>query len=185
MPEQWIIRVQEKEYGPADLATLREWKSEGRVLPTNPARRVDLDLAAVGSAKEADWETAADIPGLFEAERPPVQREVNDQRSQVRDQPSQATNQQSAISNQQLQSRPPTRNILIDTFKIYFRGFFLYFGLALLSIIPVLCAEFTGRFIDAAPVVNVDRPTLVTAAVGHCMFVLRVVLLPGHSPVVQ
>ena len=185
MPEQWIIRVQEKEYGPADLATLREWKSEGRVLPTNPARRVDLDLAAVGSAKEADWETAADIPGLFEAERPPVQREVNDQRSQVRDQPSQATHQQSAISNQQLQSRPPTRNILTDTFRIYFRGFFPYFGLALLSIIPVLCAEFTGRFIDAAPGVNVDLRTLVAAAFGLCMFVLRIVLIPVYIAGIQ
>ena len=67
MAEQWIIQVQGKEYGPADLDTLREWKSDGRVLPANPARMVDVDLAAVaGSAKEALWKSAADIPGLFQ-----------------------------------------------------------------------------------------------------------------------
>src|SRR5256885_2009351 len=87
MAEQWIIRVGEKEYGPADLATLREWKAEGRVLPTNPARRVDVDPAAVaGFAEEAHWKTAADIPGLFQVEPPPVQVEVRSQRSEVRSQ---------------------------------------------------------------------------------------------------
>ncbi|HET9801021.1 MAG TPA: DUF4339 domain-containing protein, partial [Chthoniobacterales bacterium] len=61
MAEQWIIRVQGKEYGPADLPTLQEWKSEGRVLPTNPARQADFDF----------WKTAGEIPGLFHAEPPP------------------------------------------------------------------------------------------------------------------
>ncbi|PYL55110.1 MAG: hypothetical protein DMF29_04160, partial [Verrucomicrobia bacterium] len=96
MPEQWIIRVEEKEYGPADLATLHEWKADGRVLPTNPARMVDVDSAGVaGSAKEALWKTAGDIPGLFRAEAPPVQVE--------------ASNQKSAISNQKPASKPPSR----------------------------------------------------------------------------
>src|SRR5213592_4041205 len=76
MPEQWIIRVEGKEYGPADLATLREWKADGRVLPTNPARMVDVDL----------WKTAGEIPGLFHVEPPPVQTEARDQQSEVRSQ---------------------------------------------------------------------------------------------------
>ncbi|HEY4284550.1 MAG TPA: GYF domain-containing protein [Chthoniobacterales bacterium] len=63
MPEQWIIRVDGKEYGPADLTTLREWKAEGRVLPANEARQSD----------ETSWEKAEKIPGLFEAAQPPVQ----------------------------------------------------------------------------------------------------------------
>src|SRR5713101_2193252 len=57
MTEQWIVRVQGKEYGPADIETLREWKTEGRLLAGNEARRADVDL----------WTTAADIPGLFDA----------------------------------------------------------------------------------------------------------------------
>src|SRR5256885_4121202 len=80
MPEQWIIRVQGKEYGPADLDTLREWKTDGRVLPANPARPADADTGAVaGSAMEALWKTAADIPGLFPVQ-PPVQVKARSQR---------------------------------------------------------------------------------------------------------
>ena len=56
MAEEWIVRVQGKEYGPVDVETLREWRDEGRVLPSNQARLADADL----------WITAAEIPGLFE-----------------------------------------------------------------------------------------------------------------------
>ncbi len=31
MAEEWIVRVQGKEYGPADIDTLLEWKKEGRL----------------------------------------------------------------------------------------------------------------------------------------------------------
>src|SRR5216110_2137803 len=157
MAEQWIIRVEGEDYGPADLETLREWKADGRVISTNPARHADVDL----------WQTAAEIPGLFEIERPLVQAEVSGQRSQVRD-------QQSAVSDHKLVAKPPTRNILVETFRIYFRGFLQFLGLACLSIVPVLCAELTSRFIDAAPNVNVDLRTLVAAAFGLCMFILRI-----------
>jgi len=60
MSEEWFIRVDGKEYGPADLATLREWKTEGRVLPANDVRR----------AETGTWIKADAIPGLFEAPRP-------------------------------------------------------------------------------------------------------------------
>jgi len=55
MSEEWIVRVQGKEYGPANLDTLREWKAEGRLLPANDARRANVDL----------WITVGEIPGLF------------------------------------------------------------------------------------------------------------------------
>ena len=58
--DEWIVRVQGTEYGPANIETLREWKAEGRLLPVNEARRADVDL----------WTTAAEIPGLFSV--PPV-----------------------------------------------------------------------------------------------------------------
>ena len=62
MAEEWFVRVQEKEYGPVDLATLDEWKSEGRLIPQNPVR----------AANEAEWKTAAEIPELFgEPSAPP------------------------------------------------------------------------------------------------------------------
>jgi hypothetical protein len=161
MAEQWIIQVEGKEYGPADLDTLLEWKADGRVLPANPARSVDVDL----------WKTAADIPGLFQVGAPSVQVETGSQQSEDRDQKS--------------ESKPPTRNILVETFRIYFRGFFQFFCLSLLSIVPILCAELTSRFIDTAPGVNVDLRTLVIVAFGLCMLVLRIVLIPVYIAGIQ
>ena len=161
MAERWIIRVQGKDYGPVDLATLREWKADGRVLPTNQARRADVDL----------WKTAAEIPSLFELEPPPVQHEASDQQPEVRDHRS--------------PSGPPSRNIFVETFRIYFRGFFQFFGLALLSIVPILCAEFSGRFIDNAQRVNLDLRTLVAGAFAVCMLVLRIVLIPVYIAGIQ
>src|SRR5215470_16153399 len=58
MTEEWIVRVQGREYGPANIETLREWKAEGRLLPANEARRANVDLDL--------WSTAAEIPGLFD-----------------------------------------------------------------------------------------------------------------------
>jgi hypothetical protein len=170
MAEQWIIRVQGKEYGPADLATLREWKADGRVLPANPARHADVD--------EANWKTAGDIPGLFQVEPPPVQAGVRGQRSEVR-------GQQSAISDQKSKRRLPSRNILVETFRIYFRGFFRFFCLSLLSIVPIVCAELTSRFIDTAPGVNVDLRAYVAEAFRLCMLALQLVLIPVYIAGIQ
>ena len=61
MSDQWFIRVEGKEYGPADLTTLLEWKAEGRLLATNDARR----------ANETTWDKAETITGLFEPPPPP------------------------------------------------------------------------------------------------------------------
>jgi hypothetical protein len=161
MAEQWIIRVQDKDYGPADLATLREWKADGRVLATNAARREDVDL----------WQTAAEIPGLFKTEPPPVQVETKEQRPEIKD--------------QKFESKRPTRNILTDTLRIYFRGFFQFLGLSLFSVVPIVCAELTSRFIDTTPGVNVDLRTMVAGAFGVCMLVLRLVLLPVYIAGIQ
>ncbi|HET6888432.1 MAG TPA: GYF domain-containing protein, partial [Candidatus Udaeobacter sp.] len=58
--DEWIVRVDGREYGPANIDTLREWKAEGRVLPVNEARPAGAEL----------WTLAAEIPGLFEVETP-------------------------------------------------------------------------------------------------------------------
>jgi len=187
MAEQWIIRVGGKEYGPADLATLREWKTDGRVLPTNPARGVDVDSAAVAiSAKEAAWKTAGDIPGLFQVEPPPVQARIEANASPARTvSRAGASGRIVADTAATTTSKPPSRNILVETFRIYFRGFFQFFCLALLSIVPILCAELTSRFIDTAPGLNVDLRTLVAMAFGLCMLVLRIVLIPVYIAGIQ
>ena len=161
MAEQWIIRVQGKDYGPADLQTLQEWKADGCVLPENPARRTDMEY----------WQTAGEISGLFKAEAPPVQRAV------AADVP--------AATSEVTTTKAPARNILTETFRIYFRGFFQFLGLSLLSIVPIVCAELTSRFIDTAPGVTVDLRTLVAGAFGLCMIVLRLVLFPIYIAGIQ
>jgi GYF domain 2 len=161
MAEQWIIQVLGRDYGPADLSTLREWKADGRVLPENPARRIDQN----------DWTNASEIPGLFQIEVPPIQRELPDQQLEIR--------------SQEWKTKPPSRNILAETFRIYFRGFFQFLGLSLLSIVPIVCAALTSRFIDTAPGVNVDLRTLVAGAFGLCMIVLRLVMLPIYIAGIQ
>jgi len=89
--DEWIVRVQGAEYGPASIETLREWKAEGRLLASNEARRADADL----------WSTAAEIPGLFSV--PPV-----------------VVPSASAFTQPPLQvSRRSFRQILAETLQIY------------------------------------------------------------------
>src|SRR5262249_40600260 len=111
MAEQWIIRVQGKDYGPADLETLQEWKAHGRVIPPTPARRVEIDI----------WNAAAEIPGLFRIDPPPVQRHVKANASPVRPVSREDFAAEAVAAGA---SRRPTRNVFVETFRIYFRGFF-------------------------------------------------------------
>lgn len=74
MSDQWIVRVQEKEYGPVDLDELREWKREGRLIRDNEIREP-------GSER---WIRAGELPEIFadeeapepvKSEPPPLQRQ--------------------------------------------------------------------------------------------------------------
>src|SRR5438876_4715619 len=106
MTEEWIVRVQGRKYGPANIETLREWKAEGRLLPANEARRANVDL----------WTTAAEIPGLFGAAAVLPTAEPRQAPLQV--------------------SRRSFTQILTDTFQIYRKGFLQFLGLTLLVLLP-------------------------------------------------
>jgi hypothetical protein len=60
MPEQWMVRVEGKEYGPVDEDELREWRDEGRLIPQNEIRRVG----------DERWIPAGDLPEIFANETP-------------------------------------------------------------------------------------------------------------------
>ncbi len=62
MPEEWIVRVQGKEYGPVETEELREWKAEGRLIPENEVRQVG----------EEEWRRAETIPEIFRSMPPPL-----------------------------------------------------------------------------------------------------------------
>ncbi len=62
MEPDWIVRVEGKEFGPVDLATLHEWRAEGRLIPTNQVRREGDEL----------WLVARDVAELFPAAASPL-----------------------------------------------------------------------------------------------------------------
>jgi len=168
MPDRWIIRVAGKEYGPVDFEVLKEWNREGRLLPTNEARR----------ERESHWSSAGAIPGLFQIEASPTPTDAIGR-------PSSVTAPESIISDQKLSAKPPTRNIFTETFRIYFSGFMQFFGLTLLAIVPSLCSQFMAAMTQSAPNENFDVRTLVTAAFSVSMFVLTLVLWPVYVAAIQ
>lgn len=57
MIEDWFVRVEGKEFGPVDLETLLEWRSEGRLIAANEVRK----------EHDGQWRIARDVPELFPA----------------------------------------------------------------------------------------------------------------------
>lgn len=55
MAQEWIVRVEGKEYGPVDTDELVEWKREGRLIPANELRRVG----------DERWICAGELPEIF------------------------------------------------------------------------------------------------------------------------
>ena len=167
MAEKWIVRVHGKEYGPVDIETLREWKTEGRLLPGNEARPVDVDpAAAAASAEKALWTTAAEIPGLFDvgALVPTVRRSPR---------------------RPPLQGRRSCAQILAETFRIYRRGFFQFLCLTLLVVVPSVCGQLITAWMETVPNVSVDPRALVAGAFALCMTVFTMVLWPVYIAGVQ
>ena len=157
MAEEWIVRVEGKEYGPADIETLREWKREGRLLPENEARKAGADL----------WSAAAAIPGLFNV-GPIAPASVP--------RPTQPP----------LQTRHRSfGQILVETLQIYRKGFFRFLGLTLLVLLPSLVSQAmtavaqTGRSSDA------DVRVLAAGAFALLMFVLSTVMWPVYIAGIQ
>ena len=153
MAEEWIVRVQGKDYGPVDVETLREWKAEGRLLPGNQVRRADVDL----------WITAAEIPGLFESGPVDVAGDVD--RARRGQYP-------------RLQPHRSFSGILLETFQIYRKGFLQFLGLTLLIAVPSLCGQLTSSAFGASPNVEMDLRTLIAGAFAFCMLLLSLAAWP-------
>jgi hypothetical protein len=55
MADQWIVRVEGREYGPVDLEELRAWKREGRLIRENEIREPGNER----------WIRAEELPEIF------------------------------------------------------------------------------------------------------------------------
>src|SRR5947199_289196 len=156
MSEEWIVRVKGKEYGPANLDTLLEWKAEGRLLPANDARRVNVDL----------WATAGEIPGLFSV-TPSVEAAT-----QLTEPPVQV-------------SRRSFNQILAETFQIYRKGFFQFLGLVLLVLLPSICSQLITAFVQPPQGSNVDVRSVLAAGFAFLTFIVSIVLWPVYIGGIQ
>ena len=157
MTEEWIVRVQGREYGPADIETLREWKADGRLLPANDARRADVDL----------WITAAEIPGLFDLGVLAA-----------------ASAQRLTQPPLQVPHRNFTQ-VLAKTFQIYRKGFLQFLGLTLLILLPSICSQLTTVFVQLPQSSNVDARSVLTGGFAFMMFVLSIVMWPIYIAGIQ
>jgi hypothetical protein len=154
--DEWIVRVQGAEYGPANIETLREWKAEGRLLPSNEARRADVDL----------WTTAAEIPGLFD---------VGALAASAR-----------RLTQPPLQiPRRSFTQILTETLQVYRKGFFQFLGLTLLVLLPSICSQLTTAFVKPSQGSNVDMVSVLAAGFAFLMFILSIVMWPVYIAGIQ
>jgi hypothetical protein len=154
--DEWIVRVQGMEYGPANIETLREWKAEGRLLPSNEARRASVDF----------WTTAAEIPGLFNVP-PPVT--FTD-----------------AVTQPPVQhSRRSFAEILTETLQIYRRGFFKFLGLTLLVLLPSVGSQLITAFVQPPQGSKVDMLSVLAAGVAFLTFILSIVMWPVYIAGIQ
>ena len=161
--EQWIVRVEGREYGPADIATLREWKAEGRLLPANEARRADAEL----------WTLAAEIPGLFDSEAPAT-----------------ASGSQliHSISSAQAPPALPSRGfgqILAETLRIYARGFRQFLCLTLLVVLPSVCGQLIAMWTQTVQASDADLRVLAAGGFAFLMFVFSMAMWPVYIAGVQ
>ena len=161
--EEWILRVDGSEYGPANIETLREWKAEGRVLPANEARRADTEL----------WSLAAEIPGLFDEEALPT-----------------VSVPRLAHSTSSVQPLPslPARGfgqILADTLRIYVRGFLQFLSLALLVVLPSVCAQLTAMWMQTGKASDADPRVLAAGGFAFLMFIFSMAMWPVYIAGIQ
>jgi hypothetical protein len=157
MAEEWIVRVLGKEYGPADIDTLREWKREGRLLPENEARNTGADL----------WSTAAAIPGLFDVG-------------------ALAAASARRLTHPPLQMQRRTfGQILAATFQIYRKGFFQFLGLTLLVLLPSVCSQATTALMGTSRGSDADLRVLAGGSFAFLMFVLSMVMWPIYVAGIQ
>jgi hypothetical protein len=155
--DEWIVRVQGREYGPANIETLREWKAEGRLLPVNEARRANVDL----------WTTAAEIPGLFDVG-------------------ALAAASARRLAQPPLQiSHRTFAEILTETLQIYRKGFFQFLGLTLLVLLPSICSQLTTAFVKPPQGANVDTLSVLAAGFAFLMFILSIVMWPVYIAGIQ
>ncbi len=118
MSEQWIVRVEGKEYGPVDLDELRDWKREGRLIRENEVREPDGER----------WILAGELPEIFSDEPEEDASDLTPPPLPVQ--------------------RLSFGEIFARGWRIYRAGFGRFFILALLVSVPILVLQLVAPFLE-------------------------------------
>jgi hypothetical protein len=161
--EEWIVRVEGKEYGPANVDTLREWKAEGRVLPANEARRADAQL----------WTLAAEIPGLFDVKA-----------LTAADAPQPIPSTSSEDAPPWLPARS-LGQILAETVRIYAKGFLQFLPLTLLVVLPSMCGQLVALWTQTGKTSDADLRVLAAGGFAFLMFIIWLAMWPVYVAGIQ
>lgn len=152
------MRVEGREYGPADLTMLHEWREDGRVLRENEARLEGTEA----------WIRASEIPGLF---APAADLAIP---------PKLAPDLPPPVS-----PSPGFFRICFDTLALYIRGFFPYLGLTLLVVVPSVLSQLTAAMLEGSAGVDVSVRTLLGGAFSFCMLLLTMLAWPLYITGIQ
>jgi hypothetical protein len=161
--EEWIVRVDGREYGPANIETLREWKAEGRVLPANEARRAGAEL----------WTLAAKIPGLFDVAALGTAGAA------------QLIHSTSSERAPLLLTSRGFGQILTETFRIYAGGFLQFLPLTLLVVLPSVFGQLAAMWTQAGQASDTDLRALAAGGFAFLMFIFSMAMWPVYVAGIQ
>jgi hypothetical protein len=147
--EEWIVRVEGKEYGPVETDELREWRGEGRLIPANEVRRVG----------EERWISAGELPEVFgevesAAQPPPL-----------------------PPPSHYFVGTRTWRQILAETFHIYRRGFARFMLFGLLTSVPMFLLQWTLPKIPLPELTSGSPAAITLPALPLVSMALLVLLL--------
>jgi hypothetical protein len=145
--EEWIVRVEGREYGPVETDALCEWRREGRLIPANELRRVG----------DEHWIRAGELPEVFGDAEPAAQPPQPPPRDFAR--------------------ARTWRQIFAETFRIYRRGFARFMLFGLLTSVPMFVLQWTFPKIPLPDLTSGSPGAIPTPALPPISVVMLVLLL--------
>src|SRR5438874_10543300 len=84
-----------------------------------------------------------------------------------------------------LQQRRSLAQILTETFRIYWRGFFQFLTLTLLVLLPSVCSQLASPWMQPAQTPAVDLRAVAAGSFAFLMFILSIAMWPVYVAGIQ
>src|SRR5437870_459391 len=82
-------------------------------------------------------------------------------------------------------SRRSLRNILIESWRIYRKGFWQFLGLSALVVVPSICGQLSSVAVGSPVNMEIDARTLLAAMFNLCMLLLSLAAWPVYIAGIQ